>query len=62
MMPADVLALVQQDGTIGVGVVATRHHDIVHPREWGHFPIGHGDNGAVGLPVLLAAADKYAYL
>ena len=62
MMPADVLTLVHEDGTVGMGVVATRHHDKVHPGEWGHFPIGHGNDRAVGLPVLLASANKYAYL
>ena len=62
MMPADVFTLVQQDGMIGMGVVTTRHHDEVHPGEWGHFPIGHGYHSAVSLPMLLAAADKYAYL
>ena len=62
MMPADVLAPVREDGTVGMGVVATRHHDVVHPGEWGHLPIGHGYDGAVGLPVPLASADKYAYL
>ena len=59
MAEPDVSPFMSENRSITGLVVATVHHDIVHPTEWRQFRVtGHADDGAILLRMLLTMFDQ----
>ena len=59
MAEPDVSPFMSENRSIMGFVVATVHHDIVHPAEWRDVCVtGHADDGAIILRMLLTMVDK----